>query len=557
MKSNSNLLPLICCGLILLSIGGCGHVNVANSGSSSSMEGRIIGIDGKSPAQYALVYLRSIDYIAPLSEPINQNRSDSAYCDSTYTDDSGIYKFESIPYDIYSVEARDGSNNCVFRDSITIFDCAESLVCFNDTLKPPSSLLGILPVEDGSEIKYIRVFGLNVYQKITAKDTFFLTGIPQGKLRLQIITVSNGNFQFDTTRVVTKASDTNTIFKVLFDSRGGTPIHAQIVNDSDFVHPPSAPVLPDSLFNGWYKDTSFVNSWIFDKDVVTAPVTLYAKWGYPDGMALIPAKNRQFEMGGTKNDETPIHRVNFSFDFYLDSTETTQGSYDRLMKATYIGYTRPLWTTLYGIGDNYPAYNVSWFDALLYCNARTKEMGNMDTVYSYTRILGIPGNGCIGLEGLRIDFSKRGFRLPTEAQWEYACRGGTMTSFYWGTNFNPYPSTADDSSEIDRYSIWSRNSYDKGSSSADFGAHPVATKVKNIFGLYDMSGNLWEWCNDWYGNYTAESQTDPTGPINGSFRVLRGGCWIYGAVYLRSDSRYINSPDNAFYAFGFRTCLPY
>ena len=124
--------------------------------------------------------------------------------------------------------------------------------------------------------------------------------------------------------------------------------------------------------------------------------------------------------------------------------------------------------------------------------------------------------------------------LPTEAEYEYANRAGTTTDYYWGRNYPP--TTTADTLAIDSNAVWYYNSPNS--------TQPVASKKPNAWGLYDMSGNLWEWCNDWYGSYSATSQTNPTGATSGSYRVLRGGSWgndyAYGfAVFLcaafRSD----------------------
>lgn len=288
------------------------------------------------------------------------------------------------------------------------------------------------------------------------------------------------------------------------------------------------------------------------------PVTLYAQWQNPAGMVRIDAKGKTFSMGSTNGyeNESPVHQVTFTKDFWMDTTEVTQGEYETLMKKMYSGFTAPSWESTYGVSNNHPAYYVNWYDAVLYCNARTKATGSNDTVYTYTSIEGVPGNNC-ELKDLSIDLTKGGFHLPTEAQWEYACRAGTTTDYYWRKNYDPYPSSAADSNEIDDYTVWGRNSCDKGSGNTGYGTHPVATKKKNVFGLYDMSGNLWEWCNDWYDSYSSGTQIDPIGPDNNStYRVMRGGSWDFDEFYLRSAFRYYNAPVYTKSNIGFRVCLP-
>lgn len=150
-------------------------------------------------------------------------------------------------------------------------------------------------------------------------------------------------------------------------------------------------------------------------------------------------------------------------------------------------------------GDNLPVEQVSWEEAVEFCERLSKSTG-------------------------------RKYRLPTEAQWEYACRAGT-TGAYAGN--------------LDEMA-WYGGDYSKGST------HPVGQKKANTWGLYDMHGNVYEWCADWYGNYSSGEQTDPTGPVVGSVRVRRGGGWYFYAVYCRSADRRYGSPVNRIPCVGFR-----
>jgi formylglycine-generating enzyme required for sulfatase activity len=239
-------------------------------------------------------------------------------------------------------------------------------------------------------------------------------------------------------------------------------------------------------------------------------------------MKFIPARDSSFEMGSTtgETDEMPVHTVTFTYGFFIDSTEVTQGQYSSLMAVTPSAFS----------GSTSPVEMVNWHDAALYCNARSKAEGS-DTVYSYSSISGTAGNDCV-LNGLHIDLSKDGYHLPTEAEWEYACRGGTTTDYYWGTD-----SVAD--------YAW----YFGGNGTE---THPVAEKWPNAFGLYDMSGNVWEWCNDWHGSYAADTTTDPSGPASGTTRVLRGGAFDSGATTLRSARRNDFDPSSRNNNRGFR-----
>ena len=260
----------------------------------------------------------------------------------------------------------------------------------------------------------------------------------------------------------------------------------------------------------------------------------------PPGMRHITGGT--FQMGSTTGfpDEQPVHTVTVS-SFYMDTTDVTQADYVAL-----VGENPSLFTG----NSRRPVEQVTWYDAVLYCNARSKR-DHLDTVYSYLSVIGTPGNGCTGLDSLKIDFSKKGYHLPTEAQWEYACRAGSTTAYFWG----------DDSTITVRglYSWYYENSPDS--------TQPVATKLPNAWGLYDMSGNVFQWCNDWYDYYKSDSaQTDPTGPsepgIYGYYHVVRGGSWLlnYGSWHVdglcRSAARATGNPGYFYQTnclgFGFR-----
>lgn len=240
----------------------------------------------------------------------------------------------------------------------------------------------------------------------------------------------------------------------------------------------------------------------------------------PEGMKLIPAKDSTFSMGSNngQSDEKPVHTVRFTYDFCMDSTEVTQKKYNAVMSDPtygYVNYAAPDWRVSTGIGDNYPAYFVNWYDAALYCNALSKAAGK-DTVYIYDKITGTPGNKC-RLSNIKVSYNANGFRLPTEAEWEYAARARTITTFYWGSSLEG------------EYCWYYSNS--------GMTSHEVAGKKPNKFGLYDMSGNLFEICNDWFHEYNENEAVDPVGPDNGSYYISRGGGWNCQSSFLRSSYR--------------------
>jgi formylglycine-generating enzyme required for sulfatase activity len=263
-------------------------------------------------------------------------------------------------------------------------------------------------------------------------------------------------------------------------------------------------------------------------------------------MVLIPAKGESFQMGNADGEasEKPVHTVSFTYDFYMDTTEVTQGDYASLMSQTFPNYSDPHWTEYFKTGDNNPVYNVGWFDAILYCNARSKRDG-FDTVYTYTDIVGTPGKEC-GLNGVESDPHKTGYRLPTEAEWEFACRAGTTTDYYWGDQANGLYANGGDHN----YGAWPEDGL--------HGAAEVASLIPNDFGLYDMSGNVWEWCHTiCVSPYpSADPVTDPFGPDSGTQRSQRGGSWDHGAKWLRSSSRYCDNPSTTRPVIGFRVVIP-
>ena len=233
---------------------------------------------------------------------------------------------------------------------------------------------------------------------------------------------------------------------------------------------------------------------------------------------MIPVQGGTFTMGCTSeqgsdcdSDKKPSHQVTLS-DFWMGETEVTQALWRAVMGAepSYNGG----WTNEYGRGDTYPAYRVSWDD----CQEFIRKLNQL---------------------------TGKTFRLPTEAEWEYAARGGNKSKGYKYSGSNTI-------GDVAWYTV---NCYDKGSSSPDYGTHPVKGKQANELGLYDMSGNVYEWCSDWYVSYSSSAQTNPTGPSSGSFRVLRGGSWIYYSWRCRVAYRYGSSPDDRNYNNGFRLSL--
>lgn len=224
---------------------------------------------------------------------------------------------------------------------------------------------------------------------------------------------------------------------------------------------------------------------------------------------MIPVEHGTFEMGSDSSEansnEQPVHSVTISNDYYIGETEVTQALWYAVMgqKPTSDGSK---WSSTYGLGDAYPAYYISW-------------------------------NGCQDFITKLNQLTGQTFRMPTEAEWEYAAKGGNKSQGYIYSGSNT----------IDDVAWYTSNSGSK--------THPVATKAPNELGIYDMSGNVWEWCQDWYGGYSSNAQTNPTGPSSGSGRVYRGGSWFYDARYGRVAYRFNYTPSSRGNHLGLRLAL--
>ncbi len=252
------------------------------------------------------------------------------------------------------------------------------------------------------------------------------------------------------------------------------------------------------------------------KEIIPAPSTItvnlpgIAEGAKPLDMVLIPAGT--FTMGSPVDeqdrypDEGPQHEVTISKPFYMGKYEVTNAQF-RVYRSDhdsqdYSGFTLN--------SDDQPVVNLIWDDAVGFCQWLEQQNPGME------------------------------FRLPTEAEWEYACRAGTAERFYWGDDA--------DYSEAEDYSWHTGNS---GGPS-----HTVGLKLPNPWDLYDMSGNVWEWCSDWLGSYSSDAQIDPLGPSSGTSHVLRGGSSFDIQRHLRSAYRSGPPPGGPHVLVGFRVVSP-
>lgn len=235
-----------------------------------------------------------------------------------------------------------------------------------------------------------------------------------------------------------------------------------------------------------------------------ANYTPNVKTFYANGVSfeMVEVRGGTFRMGATSEQgsdacdwEKPVHSVTLS-GYNIGKTEVTQELWQAVMGSNPSEF----------MGDDLPVENVSWDD----CQEFIRKLNSM---------------------------TSQNFRLPTEAEWEFACRGGNNSRGYKYSGSNNLGSVA-----------W----YDGNSGKK---THPVATKLPNELGIYDMSGNVMELCADWYGGYSSSAQTNPKGPYDGSCRVRRGGCWFNFARYCRSSNRDFYYPSFRYYYLGLRLAL--
>ena len=216
------------------------------------------------------------------------------------------------------------------------------------------------------------------------------------------------------------------------------------------------------------------------------------------GIEYIKIPSGNFEMGSIfgDDDEKPVHIISLN-GFDMSSTEITQGQYMTVFNSN---------PSIFKGNDNFPVENVGWYDAVKFCNSLSDIVG-LDLCYDEST--------------WECDYTKNGFRLPTEAEWEYACRAGSKTKYHSG-----------DSEDDLAIAGW----YEKNSDSK---THPVGEKEPNAWGLYDMHGNVWEWCNDWYSTdyYSVSPEHNPVNKY-GTHHILRGGNKSGVAINCRSSYRH-------------------
>ena len=275
----------------------------------------------------------------------------------------------------------------------------------------------------------------------------------------------------------------------------------------------------------------------------------------PASMVLIPAGS--FEMGDTFSEgavwELPVHTVYVS-SFYIGKYEVSKGLWDRV-KAWSSGNGYGYDNVGSGKGTNHPVQTINWYDMVKWCNARSQMEGRVPAYYTDSGLTQVYKTG----ELAPYVNWHAGYRLPSEAEWEKAARGGASGHRFPWTNVNTIShSQANYYSDASySYDVSPTRGYNPAFNDGVMPyTSPVGSFAPNAYGLYDMSGNVWEWCWDWAGNYSSAPETDPHGPDTGSTRVGKGGNWNYYAEHCRDSYRYGNPPTDAATNIGFRCALP-
>jgi formylglycine-generating enzyme required for sulfatase activity len=282
--------------------------------------------------------------------------------------------------------------------------------------------------------------------------------------------------------------------------RADTEVRAEARDLSDEAQATGQADLPepdrDQLPRGWRSETRTISVTApAGGPLESKPVTYYVN---ELGMEFVLVPPGEFAMGSPRGEggrevvEGPQHEVRYTRGFYMGACEVTQEQYARVMGKNPSKH----------VAARHPVESVSWDDAVDFCARLSKE-------------------GCT-------------YRLPTEAEWEYACRAGGTTAYCYG----------DDPKELGEYAWYLAN--------AGEGTRPVGLKLPNAWGMYDLHGNVWEWCQDWYGGYERDLAEDPHGPADGTYRVVRGGSWFDYPLPMRCASRGRNAPSNRSDDQGFR-----
>lgn len=253
---------------------------------------------------------------------------------------------------------------------------------------------------------------------------------------------------------------------------------------------------------------------------------------------------------GRDSDEVQ-HTVTLTKAFRMQITEITNKQWNEVIVDSLLGVNPSTSPSNEG-DDAYPVDTVSWYDAVVFANRLSLDEGR-SACYNLTGVSGTPGDVSFTIATVTQNTNCTGYRLPTEAEWEYAARAGTTKAYANPIGFDDSDTELNNGFNGNVHAMgW--YGYNISLSAYGFGTKPVAKKQSNAWGLYDMHGNMVEWTWDWYAAY-AGNATDPNGPSSGSFRVARGGSWGSIARNVRSAKRSSLPPGNRSNSVGFRLVL--
>ena len=295
-------------------------------------------------------------------------------------------------------------------------------------------------------------------------------------------------------------------------------------------------------------------------ETVTETVAETVAVNASEGFVLIPSGS--FTMGDELDGVGDAHRVRVSA-FYMAQNLVTKAEWDEVRTwGLENGYSELAAGS--GKADNHPVQNISWYQMVKWCNARSQKEGLVPVYYTDDTQTTIYKTGDVNVTNAQVKWSANGYRLPTEAEWEKAARGGKSGKrFPWGDTISHkqanYKSASGKAYDLSGAVNSFHPSYTTG---GDPFNSPVGSFAANGYGLYDMAGNIWQRCWDWYGSYDPSVLTDPRGPVvlmdprgqapTGAFRVRRGGSWGNGADGCRVAYRDRDDPSNSLNYVGFR-----